>query len=124
MPESLGYTTETYNYDQLLAGSSPVVSRSVILLSGENRSRGALLGKVTASGKYKLSLAGAIDGSEAPDAILGKDTDASAGDQETIIYLSGEYNEESLTYGTGHTKDSVRDGLRDKNIYLKAPVKK
>lgn len=124
MPESLGYTPEEFNWDRLLAGDYPIMSRSATLISGENRTKGAVLGRITASGKYKLSVAAAGDGSEVPIAILSKNTDASAGDVVTIIYESGEFNEEALTFGAGHTKDSVRDGLRNLNIYLKSPVKK
>lgn len=124
MPESLGYTQEEFNWDRLLAGDYPIMSRSAILLSGENRTKGAVLGRITVGGKYKLSVAADIDGSQDPVAILAKDTNAAAGDVVTIVYESGEFSEEALVFGTGHTKDSVRDGLRNLNIYLKAPVKK
>ena len=124
MPESLGYVSSPFNYDRLVAGDYPLVTRSVVLLAGENRLRGTLLGKISVGGKYRLSLTASVDGSEVPDAILAKDTDASAADLTTVVYLSGEFNEEAVVYGTAHTKASVADGLRDKNIYLKAPVKK
>lgn len=73
-------------------------------------------------GKYVLSLAAATDGSEVPAAVLAEDCDATGGDTKAPIYLSGELNELALTFGTGHTADSVRQGLRDRSIFLKTNV--
>lgn len=116
--------TETFNLDDLLGGDYPLVTKEITLLSGENLSRGAVLGKVTASDKYRLSDAGASDGSETPVAILAKDTDATTQDTVTVAYLSGEFNERALTLGPGHSLSSVQEGLRDLNIYLKPSVAK
>lgn len=70
------------------------------------------------SGKYVKSLAAAADGSQVPDCILAHDCDASSGDKETVAYKGGWFNETRVTYGTGHTADSVREGLRVKGINL------
>jgi hypothetical protein len=72
--------------------------------------------------KYKMSLAAAVDGSQVPSGILVKDTDASGGDVDTSIYVAGEFNENAVTLGTGHTADSIRDTLRSWNLYLKKAV--
>jgi hypothetical protein len=116
------FSSESYTPDQLHAGDFPIRTRDITVLSGQNLTRGALLGKITASGKYVLSLAGAADGSQTPVAILAEDVDATAADKGGIAYISGDFNEDAITYGTGHTADSVRDGLRDLNIYLHKPV--
>lgn len=116
------FTTESYTPDRLHAGDFPIRTLDVTIASGQNLARGALLGKITASGKYVLSLAAAGDGSEVPSAILAEDVDASAGDKSGIVYVSGDFSEDAITYGTGHTADSVRAGLRDLNIYLHKPV--
>ena len=108
--------------DNLLAGDFPIVTESITLVSGENRTRGALLGKVTASGKYKLSLSAAVDGSQTPVAILGRDTDASAADVVTVGYFSGEFNQNELTYGTGHTAATVKANLQARSIFLKDTI--
>lgn len=71
------------------------------------------------SGKYILSLAAAVDGTQTPSIILAKDTDASAADVETIGYEKGEFSEGNMTFGAGHTFANTRDGLRDKGIILK-----
>lgn len=70
--------------------------------------------------KYELSAIAATDGSETPDAILAEDCDASAADAECLIYEDGVFNQSQLTFGTGHTADTVRDTLRAKGIILVA----
>jgi hypothetical protein len=122
MAESLGYTTEDWSPDNLIAGPYPLVTREITLITGQDLSRGALLGKITDGGKYTLSLSASEDGSETPIAILAKDTDASLADVETIAYIAGEFNENAMTFGDDHTADTVRDDLRALNMYLKAPV--
>lgn len=74
------------------------------------------------SGKYIKSLAAAIDGSQVPDLILAEDTDATSADKVTVAYYSGDFNENSITLGAGHTADSVREGLRIKLINLVKPL--
>ena len=98
------------------------MTEGITLASGQNLKRGALLGKVTATGKYKLSVATATDGSEDPIAILAQDTNASSADTKTVAYLSGEFNESAITFGSGHTADSTRLELRKLGIYLKKVV--
>ena len=122
MPESLGLLTESFTYDKLFAGNYPTVTKSVVVLLGQNILRGTVLGKVTASGKYVKSLAAAADGSQFPDAILAEDANASTEDLTRIAYVSGEFNTNALVLGTGHTVTSVDADLRDKNIYLKTAI--
>jgi Bacteriophage lambda head decoration protein D len=73
---------------------------------------------VTGSGKFKMSLAAATDGSQTPVAVLSEDTDASAADVASIAYFQGEFDENEIVFGTGHTAASVRDALRDKGVRL------
>ncbi len=114
----------TFTPDNLLAGDYPRVTDTVTLVSGQNLGRGAVLGKITASGKYTLSLAAAEDGSEDPCAVLAAATDASGGDKKTAIYQTGEFNQDALTFGTGHSKTTAatRDALRALGIFLKTIV--
>lgn len=114
---------ETFTPDNLIAQGNPgTVDEPITLESGQNLTRGTLLGKITASGKYKISATGAGDGSETPSAILTSDTDASAGDKKTSAYVAGVFNQNALTFGSGHTASSVKDGLRDLGIFLKDSV--
>ena len=77
-------TLETNSYDNLIAGSVPISTDRETLLSGQNLERGALLGKITASGasqgKLKQCDSSAVEGSQTPYAILMEDTDASLAD--------------------------------------------
>lgn len=106
--------------DNLLAGYSvPAITESIVIPSGSGvLTRGTLLGKVTASGKYIKSLSAATDGSQNPVAVLAEDIDATSADVTTVGYLSGEFNTAAMTFGTGHTAASVKGALRDLNIYL------
>lgn len=125
MAQSLGLTTETFTYDNLFASDYPKITDGIIVASGQaNLKRGTLLGKITASGKYVKSLSASSDGSEVPTAILATDTDATAADVKSNAYFAGEFNQEAVVFGTAHTAASVKAGLRNLNIHLKAPVKK
>ena len=112
----------TYTPDSLHAGDFPIRTEKVTVITGENLVRGALLGKITASGKVNLSLLAAADGSQTPYAILAEDVDATAEDKEAVAYIAGDFNADAITFGTGHTAANTKDGLRDKNIYLHTPI--
>ncbi len=113
--------TETFNPDNLVAGDIAIRTDSVTIGSGAALTRGAVLGKVTATGKYILSAAGASDGSETPVAILAEDTDASGSDVTNVpVYIRGDFNSNALNFGTAHDADSVKDALRDGGIFIKA----
>ena len=116
MPAS--FSSATFNLDGLLIGEHPVTSRQITLLAGQNLARGAVLGKITATGKYILSLSAAVDGSEVPDAVLAEATDATAADVATPAYFTGGFDESKLVLGTAHTAASIREGLRVKGIHL------
>lgn len=108
----------TSTYDNLIVGDNTVTD-SGVLITGQDLLRGALLGKITASGKLTLSLSASADGSETPYAILNGDTDATSADTRCPIILSGEVNSGSVTFGTGHTAASTKDGLRTEGIIFK-----
>lgn len=113
------FGSSTYSPDRLIAQRADrLLSRQITLLSGESVVRGEVLGKVTASGKYKASLSAAGDGSETPDLIAAVDADASGGDLVTVAYERGDFNEDALTVGTAHTLASIREGLRGKGISI------
>lgn len=72
------------------------------------------------SGKFVTSLAAATDGSQEPYGILADDTVLADGaDIEANIYIGGEFNADYLTFGAGHTAASVKDGFRDKGVYIR-----
>lgn len=117
MPAS--FSGDSLTHDKLIAGPAELLlDRKVTIASGQVLARGAVVGKVTADGKYKLSASAAGDGSEVPDGVIVEAVDASGGDAEGLIYIRGDFAESALTLGTGHTVDSIREGLRDKGIHL------
>lgn len=114
-----GFTTQdSYVPDRLFAGDYPRKSGKRTLLQGEVRRRGAVLGRITANGKYRLSLAAAVDGSAESDAILAEDADASASDVEVLVYFTGDFNEDALEIGADQTSDGIRQGLRERGIFI------
>ena len=116
-----GFTNQgSHTPDNLIAGEYPRVERVVTITGGAALTKGAVLGKITANGKYKLSASAAADGSEVPDAVLAEDANATAADVQAVVYFAGEFNELAVTLGAGHTVVGIKAGLRDKNIYLRA----
>jgi hypothetical protein len=110
----------SYTPDKLM--DRETIQRKVTILSGQNLARGALLGRITASGKYVLSLSASSNGSEVPDAVLLEPCDASGGDKEAIVAIKGRFNGAALILGTAHTLASIDAGLRDKNIFLESAI--
>lgn len=92
-----GMESSLFLPDQLIAGTLQLVTDTGIITGGAYK-RGAVLGVVTASGKYKLSVKTATDGSEAPAAILVDDVDASTTDQNGGLYLMGEFNQNRIIF--------------------------
>ncbi|KRR16877.1 hypothetical protein CQ13_36560 [Bradyrhizobium retamae] len=104
----------------MFAGSDDPQTRKITLLLGENRKRGTVLGRITATGKYRMSTSAAVDGSAVPVTILGEDCDATSADKVTIAHFGGVYDENALVYGAGHTAAGVREQLRDFGIKLQS----
>ncbi|EHD21316.1 MULTISPECIES: head decoration protein [Brenneria] len=122
------YRQDTFIPDQLIAGPLQLVTDTVTILTGESASykRGTVLGRITASGKYTLSLPVATDGSEDPVAILVDDADATAADVTADVYLMGEFNATRITYNDSWVLADLKAALRPHSIFLKdvieAPV--
>jgi hypothetical protein len=102
----------------ILADTSRVYAIDATIVSGQNLSTGAVLGKITASGKWTQSLSAAGDGSQTARAVLAEDCDASGGDKAAVVYLAGDFDETKLSFGTGHTAASLRESLADVGVFL------
>lgn len=72
--------------------------------------------------KYKLATRDATDGSNEPQAILGDDADPSGGDVIAPLYLTGEYNANALSFGSGLSAALVKPPLRRLGIFVKDAV--
>lgn len=124
MTRAEGFTNQgDYTPDNLLAGEYPRIERLVTIAAGADLAKGAVLGRITASGKFKLSASASSDGSQTPDAILAEKASAAGADVQAVVYFSGEFNENALILGVGHTLDAVRLPLKAKSIYLRANQK-
>lgn len=110
--------TDSFKYDNLLAGDFPRVSATGIVASGVSLQRGAVLGKITEGGKLALCDKTAEDGSEAPYAVLAADVDATEADAVAPIFLSGHFNAAALSYADGTVAADVADKARELGIYI------
>lgn len=87
---------------------------TVTILSGENLEASAVLGKVTASSKYKEYDPAAVDGSETAVAVLFDAVDASAADKAGVaIVRDAEVNAGELVWFAGATANQKATGEAD-----------
>lgn len=115
--------SETFTPDNLIAGEFPIVTDEVTIVSGQDLTRGAALGKISASGKYRLTDINNGDGSEAFKCVLAEDCDASLGDVAHVpVYLSGEFNQNAMSFGVSTTAAAVKDSARALACFLKDSV--
>jgi hypothetical protein len=100
-------------------------TRQVVVINdtAANLKVGTVLGKVTATGKYKVAVETATDGSEVADAILLQDvTLPNATDTKVLVLVKGPaiVAKGALvlhsSYDTQAKKDAVYDALEAKNI--------
>lgn len=111
---------ETYTPDNLFAGSAaPKVMDKMTILAGQNLMRGAVLGRITATGKAKLVDSASADGSEKPWAVLAENVDATAAEKEAAVFLTGEFKEAALVFGGADTADTHRVEARKMGIFFR-----
>lgn len=116
--------TETYSYDNMIAGEFPVVTERVTIASGADLKRGTILGIVTASGKYAAAdstdTGSSATGTAAPKAILLEDAAAGSADvANVLVAYTGEFNTASLIAKTGSTVAGFKAALREVGIFVK-----
>jgi len=69
------------------------------------------------SGKLKKATLAAVDGSNKVYGVLAADVDATSADAEAVVYLTGQFNEDALVFGTGLTKTNTKVDARSKGIH-------
>ncbi|MFL1405381.1 head decoration protein [Marinobacter sp. M1N3S26] len=99
-------STESYQPDSLIIGGLADFGRGT-LASGQDLTRGAILGRVTASGELTLSVETATDGSEEPVGALCHDTDASGGAEGCQFARGGWLNEHVVNFDASWTVDTL-----------------
>jgi len=114
----------TFTNDSLIASDSDVIARTITVKSGQTLTRGAVLGRITASDKYLLSATAAVDGSQTPACVLAYDVDASAADVVAQAYFTGEFNANLMSFGAGATAATVEASFRQGqvSIFVRTPV--
>lgn len=108
---------DNLTYDNLFAGSFPVVTEAITIAASQTVRRGDVLVK---GGTGTYAQAAAVV--EAADRIVIASEGVTTGAGETAEsagYSSGEFNESAIGFGGASTADDNRDILADKSIYLK-----
>lgn len=105
--------TETQgSYAFLKSEANGTLSREAIVIASGAGSLlcGSVLGKVTASGKYKLYDNDAADGTQTAVAILAYDVDATSADQAAVgIVREAEAWRDRLVWGVAVTTQAEKD---------------
>lgn len=119
----VSFSTQSLTIKEIVASDHPIITKAVTIAAGQNLVEGAVLGQITADGadkgKLVLSVAAAEDGSQVPYAILSsKAIDATAAAKAATAFVAGHFLGKNLTYGAGHTKDSVFDALRSVGVFV------
>lgn len=105
--KTLPYGTGAYIKSE---GNGDISREAVTIASGSGALlAGTVLGKITASGKYKPYDNDASDGSEVAAAILYADCDATSADvKATVTARQAEVWKERLVWGAGVTTDAEK----------------
>ena len=114
---------EEKTYDDLFASEFRRGTDQVTILTGQGTLvKGSVLGKITATGKYKLVDDAAVDGSEDPKNVLSVETDTSGGDVINTVYTTGDFNENKLVFGGDDTADDHREAMHDRSLFMAKAV--
>ncbi len=84
-------------------------------------SRGAVLGRITDTGKFVISENASTDGSEVAIGILKLDVVNSTGsstDINGVVWKKGTFNSLGVTFGTDQTRDNTQEDLHKVSIEI------
>jgi len=110
--------TGSYSPDNLILGDLPTVSYDQTIITGQDVSRGCVMGKITASGKLTACDHTAVDGSATPYGVMVEDCDASLADKECGVYVFGHFESGELTFGGSSTISDLIDAMRLVGLYV------
>ena len=113
MALDFGRTDTVKTQEKLLAGSSELLSEyGITLVSGQNLTRGAPLGRITTTGKYTEWDPNASDGSQNFVSVLAEDVDASSADEKGVAYMSGRFWYSGMIWDSDkHQGDDILDAI-------------
>lgn len=109
-------------YDNLLAGDFPQNTEAVVLTAGSEYPVGAVLGMVTATGKCVLVDSAKSDGSEEPFGVLLSAVDATEGDAEGVVSVTGQFNQNALTFGGSDTWETHKRAAQRNCLFFREPA--
>lgn len=113
-------TNTTSTVDQVITGELPAVREAMTIVSGQNLSRGDVVGKITTGGKGTIMTAASSDGSEDFYAVMAEDCDASLADKVGVVFKTGMFIVNGLTFGATTTVADVDlDAARGMGCFFK-----
>lgn len=112
--------SESYEFENLIAGSQkPIVQRPGTVRVYESFSRGQIVGRLTATGKWQvIDITGIANCSDFGIAAEAVDT-TDGTERNTTFYTEGEFNENAVLYSYSDTADDWREALLASGIYLR-----
>lgn len=111
--------SDTFNYDNLLAGGDFTVLEIGTVDETVEVKRGTVLGRVSATNTFKICKEGASDGSNEPCAVLAEDIKAGAENKDKYLYLSGKFNKNAVIFDSSITnKNKAKIELHKNSIFL------
>lgn len=115
--------SESFEFDNLMAGSQkPAVQRPGTVRTYESFSRGQLVGKLTATGKWQIIDFQAVASfSEVGIAVEATDTTDGV-ERNATFYVEGEFNENEILFSYSDTASDWRDTLAGYGIYLRSAL--
>lgn len=114
--------SEEFTYDNLIAGNQKkIVNRPATAALGQSWSRGQVVARVTATGKWQTAdedaTANYDDVGIATEAI-----DTTEGEKNTSVYVEGEFNENAVLVQYGDAVGDWSEKLAGHGIYLRAAL--
>jgi hypothetical protein len=111
--------TESFTEDSFELGPMPKVEEIETIVSGQDIAARQPVGKITASGKWKLSDPAAEDGSEVVRGLSAIAVDATAADVKAPVIKSGRFDEASIVLtSTDHTLATIKADLTGTPLFL------
>lgn len=114
-----GMQSYTYVPDQLIAGNLQLVTDTVDIGGTVPMVRGSILGQITATGVYVLSVKTATDGSQSPSAVLVDNANPAGATVRGGVYELGVFNQNRITFDASWTLPDLKNALRPYSIFLR-----
>lgn len=98
-----GEAGDSFTPIQLFAGDAGIKTEPGTVVSGQNLAANAVMGRIAASGKWKVWNPAGSDGSQFAAGILMHATDATSADKGCEVYIAGTFNRDLIVWPGGTT---------------------